>query len=211
MTSITIALADDHDYFRKGLIEILSSVGNVRVLIEAANGQDLINKISSAERLPDICLLDVWMPVLNGFDTLSYMTKEWPSIKVLVLSMFDHVYTVVNMIKNGACGFLTKSGDPSELKIALKSVYETGYYHSTLLSAYTKQIFSSAAHHNESLTPREKEFLIHCCSNLHYKQIAELMCVSVHTVDSYRASTFKKIGVNSRAALVLFALQTGMA
>lgn len=208
--TINIAIADDHTLFRKGLKSILNSNKNFQVIIEAEDGRDLIEKLSVSTKLPDICLLDIDMRPMNGYDTAKAITKQWPAIKTIALSMYTIEYCIINMLRNGARGFLTKGMDPELLFSAIEQLYEKGFYHDGIDSELLSQAMQSGLGVVPELTVLELEFLSLCCSDLHYKDIAPKMNVSERTIDSYRDSLFKKLNAKSRPGLVTFAMLTGL-
>jgi len=206
---IRIAYVDDSVAVRKGIIAFLTSLGGIQVDIEADNGQQLIDKLKTRET-PDICLLDISMPVLDGFDTLTQITTQWPQMKVLVLTIHKLDYYIIRMIRHGASGYLLKSCDPEEIKKALIAVYNTGFYYSnTITSRFVQQVRSKEIS-IPNFTEAEIEMLKHCCSDLTYIEIAEKMNTTVRSIEGYRDSLFNKLSVNSRVSLSMFAIQFGL-
>jgi len=207
-TLIHIAIADDHVIIRKGVCEIINSFGGFAVDTEASNGEELIKKLQKKEKLPDICIIDINMPVMNGYDTLLNIKKLWPAMKVLVLTMFDNEHTIIKMLTNGANGFILKNSDPKELKKALLTIEEQGYYHAEFMSGR----FYATLKSNDSpkITDKEMQFLTLCCSDLNYKEIAERMNLSPRTVEGYRDNLFEKLGVRTRTALMMYAITIGI-
>lgn len=205
---INIAIADDHIVMRSGLAELIKMLGAYEVTIQARNGNDLLDQLQEATVMPDICILDINMPELNGYETTEKLKELYPRIKVMALSMFDNEFSIVRMLRSGAKGFLHKGADPDELSNALQTLHEEGYFHTELM------LISSLRKTNNwqtiNITDRETEFLKHCCSDLSYKEIADLMKVSLHTVHGYRDSLFLKLRLKSRTALAIYALRTGV-
>jgi two-component system, NarL family, invasion response regulator UvrY len=205
---IKIAIADDHVVMRTGLAELIKMLGDYEVIIQASNGNDLLEQLEKAPGLPHICILDINMPVLNGYDTTEKLKVLYPDIKVMALSMFDNEFSIVRMLRSGAKGFLHKGANPDELSNALQTLHEEGYFHTELM------LINSLRKTNNwqtiNITDRETEFLKHCCSDLSYKEIADLMKVSLHTVHAYRDSLFLKLRLKSRTALAIYALRTGV-
>ncbi len=204
MLPVNIAIVDDHTMFRKGLSAILQEEGEYNICIEAQNGRDFIDKLSLAKKLPDVCLLDIRMPVMNGYDTIKELKKKWPKLKVLVLSSYNDDYAVVNMLRNGASGYVFKDDNPDNLILAIKHIIENGYYHVKSIKEYYSSI-------NEmpSLTDSEYKFLSLCCEELTYEQIGSRMNLSVRTIEKYREGLFKKLSVKNRTGLVMFAVKNG--
>lgn len=207
--TIRIAIADDHTMFREGLISSMKPYKHIGVLFDAADGEELIEKLSTAKQLPDICILDISMKPMNGYDTAKAITGKWPAIKILALSMFDDDFCMINMLRNGARGYITKDRETEILVKALEQLHEKGFYHDSIDSEILAIAIRGEATHL-SLSERETEFLPYCCSELTYREIAGLMHVSERSVEAYRDSLFRKLKIQSRAGLVLFAMLTGL-
>lgn len=216
MASVTkqvqVAIADDHTLLRKALGKLINSFDDYMVLFEADNGKEIKNKISQ-HIVPDLVLLDVNMPEMDGFETAGWLNKNYPKIKILALSMFSDEKTIIKMLRMGAKGYILKNIDPDELKNALDSVMKKNFY----LSEYISGKIISGLHKDvdrmedpEPLTPREKDFLRLICSEITYKDIAAKMYVSPRTVDEYRNSLFEKLKVKSRVGLVMYAIRNGL-
>ena len=208
--TITLAIADDHTLFRKGLINILNSYKSFTVIIEAGNGKDLIEKLSTCTTLPDICILDIDMRPINGYDAAKEIAQQWPAIKMIALSMYTDEYCIINMLRNGTRGFITKDTEPGELFSALEQLHKKGFYHDGIDPELLSRAMQSGLGVVPELTNSEKEFLSLCCSDLHYRDIAPRMNVSERTIDSFRDNLFKKLNVKSRPGLVTFAMLTGL-
>ena len=207
-----VAIADDHKLLRNALARLVNSFDNYSVLFEADNGKDLRNHIMQ-HQVPDIVLLDVNMPELDGFETTLWLQKSYPFIKVLVLSMLSDERTIIKMFRLGAKGYLLKNTEPEELKIALdsimnKNVYLSEYISAKLVSGLNQNADKDAA--EIVLNEKEREFLRWTCTELSYKEIGEKMYVSARTVDDYRQSLFAKLSVHSRVGLVMFAIKNGI-
>ena len=205
---INVALADDHTILRKGVAEILSKFNDVKVVIEAGNGSELIDKISAAQTLPDVCIVDINMPVMNGYETAAAIHKQWPQIKILALSMYDTELNVIRMLRNGAHGYVLKDADPMELSVAITEVVKHGIYHSDLVRGRTKS--NAASKSDVDLNDREAQFLELCCTEFTYKEIAEKMYLSPRTIDGYREALFNRLNITTRTGLVMFAIKTGL-
>ena len=207
-----LALADDHTMLRKGLANLINSFDGFETIIEAANGKQLIEKLD-AKKLPDIVLLDVNMPEMDGYETANWLRKTYPQINVLALSMMDSESAIIRMIKNGAKGYILKDMEPAELKEALQAVVTKGYYYNELVTG--KLIFSINKIGNDekeihtfiNLNDKEVQFLKLAATELTYKEIADRMNVGVRTIDGYRDNLFEKLSVKSRVGLVLFAIR----
>jgi len=205
---ISIALADDHQLFLKSLQLMLESFADVQVVAEAANGKDLQHKLASLKDLPDIILLDVNMPVMDGAETAAVLTAQYPAIKVVALSMNDDDKTIIKMIKAGCCAYLLKDTSPDELERAIQQVYAKGYYNGDAANINFRRLLQVQTEAEAlNITDREKQFLQLACSDLTYKQIASQMNLSERTIDGYRESLFGKLNVQSRVGLALEAIR----
>lgn len=209
LSPISIAMADDHTLLLKALAKTLSAVPDFNVIIMAENGKELIEQTEQAATLPDICLLDIKMPEMNGYDTAAVFKKRWPSVKVLALSMYIEEYPIINMLCKGACGFIAKDVEPTELIEAIRFTVAHGFYHDGVIkSRFPNGIMPTSI--LPDITIKEKEFLSLCCTSYSYKEIAGKMLKSPHTIENYRDRLFNKLNVHSRSELVLFAVLSGM-
>ena len=211
----TVAITDDHTMLRKGLANLINSFDGFSVLLEAGNGKELMQKLDP-KQLPDIALLDVHMPEMDGYETAEWLRNTYPQINMLALSMMDSESAIIRMIKNGARGYILKDMEPAELKEALYAVATKGYYYNDLVTG--KLIFSINKLGNEekdmrallNLTEKEIQFLKLVATELTYKEVADHMNVGVRTVDGYRDAMFQKLKVKSRVGLVIFAVKNGI-
>ncbi len=205
---IRIAIADDHEIVLNGVREIISGFGGFSVDIVAGNGKELFQKMSVAEVLPDIVVTDISMPVWDGYETLDNIRRKWPEMKTLILTMHKHELAIIKMFRSGANGFLLKNSPPHELQKALTSIYETGLYFSEVASS---NLYHRLQHSNimPSLTEKEILLLKYCHTDLTYKEIADKMAITERSVAGFRTSLFDKLGVNSRAGLVVCAIKMG--
>ncbi len=205
-----VTLVDDHTMFRKGLAVLINLFPQYKVLMDVGNGREFIDQLQP-DRLPDIVLLDIHMPVMDGYATAAWLHANHPDIKVLALSTMDSDTTIIKMIHQGARGYILKDADPNELQVAFSEILAKGYYYNELLTRKVIQSFHTAGTDNSNtlprLTDREMEFLKHACSEKNYQQIANDMFVSERTVDGYRESLFKKFNVTNRVGLVLYAIK----
>jgi len=208
---IRVALADDHTMFRKGIVELLRTSKKFEIVAEAGNGQELIDLIQKLENPPDVCLLDVNMPVLDGYKTLAKLKYEYPRMKYLTLSMYDHEFAIIKMLRSGANGYLLKEDDPEELMRAIEYVIDHDFYHSELTSSHLIALRKGGEDYQPvKLNENEQTFLEYACSDMVYKEIAKEMGLSVRTVEGYRDDLFVKLGVNTRIGLVIYVLKHGM-
>lgn len=210
--NIKIALVDDHVLLRKGLASLLASK-NFEIVVQANNGKELIENLSS-ENVPQVALLDINMPLMDGYATALWLRSNYPDVKILALSVYDDEASIIRMLHCGARGYILKDCDPLELIQAIKSLMDTGYYHSELVSLKIMRSFSqsnnnddSSGHGERGLSEKEIQFLKWICSELTYKEIAAEMKLSPRTIDGYRDGLFEKLGIKSRVGLVLFAVR----
>jgi DNA-binding NarL/FixJ family response regulator len=205
-----IALVDDHTMFRRGLAVLIDLFPKYKVLMDVGNGRELIDQLDPGH-LPDIVLLDIHMPVMDGYRTAAWLHTHHPEIKVLALSTMDSDSTIIKMIHHGARGYILKDAEPKELQVAFDEILAKGYYYNEILTRKVIQSIHHSGHESANafprLTDREMEFLKHACSEKNYQQIASDMYVSERTVDGYRESLFKKFNVSNRVGLVLYAIK----
>ena len=209
----TVALVDDHILIAKAIGNIIDNFPKYTVLYEAEHGKALIEKFKNPKNVPDIVLLDISMPVMDGFDTARWIKANHPRVLILALSMQDDDASLIKMIKAGAKGYLLKNIHPHELEKALDALVTKGYYYPDW--AASKVFLSIAGDQNTydadiSFTDREKEFLQYCCTELTYKEIGEKMFCSSRTVEGYRDSLFDKLGLKTRVGLVMYAIKNGL-
>jgi len=202
-----LVIVDDHLLVADSLKSLIEMFSGYHVLYHAKNGFDLQQKLKQ-DTLPDVILLDVNMPVMNGYETMEWLNKEHPEIKVLALSMDDDEQMVLKMLSKGANGYMLKDIHPETLKVALNEVMEKGYYHSDRV---TTTLLNSLKPKEEKptirLNDKEQTFLQFACSELTYQEIAKKMFISPKTVDNYRNELFKKFGVKNRVGLVIYGLK----
>ena len=210
---IQVAIADDHTLLRKALARLVASFDNYTVIFEAENGKEVKEKIAR-HLIPDIILLDVNMPEVDGFETARWIYTHYPQIKVLALSMFSDEKTIIRMLRLGAKGYILKNIDPDELKFALESVMKKDFYLSDYISGKIIRGLNSQVDMPTAetvlLTEKEKQFMRLICSELTYKDIAAMMHVSARSIDYYRNTMFEKLHVRTRVGLVMYAVKHGL-
>jgi len=214
MDKVKLALVDDHKLFRDGLAELIGGFTEYKVIIEADNGYDLIQQLKDKD-VPDIILLDINMKEMDGFETAEWLKEHHPKIKILVLSMYENENAIIRMLKSGARGYVLKDIRKKELEQALASLVSKGYYYTEMITGKLIHVISTLDETKPgqslkdlvSITPREIEFLKLACTDLTYKDIAEKMHLSIHTIDGYRDALFEKLNVKSRIGLALYAIK----
>lgn len=209
-----IAIADDHLLIAKAISSIVDGFARFEVLYEVENGKALQERFQSHKVKPDIVLLDISMPVMDGFATATWLKEEHPEVLIMALSVQDDNDSLIRMIKAGARGYLHKNVHPAELEKALETLVNKGMYYPDWA---TSRVFLKMAANEDPdpvtaipISEREKEFLQYACTELTYKEIGEKMYCSPRTVESYRDSLFEKLGVKTRVALALYAVKTGL-
>lgn len=217
MSAITISLVDDQQLFRSGLAALIKSIPEFALLSEAENGKDFVTQLEKSTLLPDIALIDMHMPQMNGVELNAVLQKKYPSIKVIVLSVYDQERFISKMVEAGVCGYLTKNCEIDELKLAIHSTYKNGFYfNQTTVEAMRKAAqFKHADIKNINniaieLTEREKEILILLCKEFTNNEIAEQLFISSRTVEGHRNHLLQKTGCKNTAGLVIFAIKNGL-
>jgi len=208
--NIQVAFADDHVMVRKGIISLLNSVGGIDVIIEADNGQQLITEIEEAKKKPEICILDINMPDMDGFTLLCEIKRKWPDMKILILTASDSELYVIRTMQAGANGYLLKRSDIEIVKEALCSIHSEGYYYSDCANSTIFHLVNTKAIKLQSLTESEITVLKYCCSDLTYGQIAQKMHTTIRSVEGCRDRLFNKLNLNNRTGLALFAIRFGL-
>jgi two-component system invasion response regulator UvrY len=212
--SIKIAMIDDHILLRDALAGVINGFDNCRVILLAANGKELIEQMQQ-HNLPNLAILDLNMPEMDGYETAKYLRINYPDIYVLVLTMYDSEISLLRMVQAGARGFLKKDIHPGELKLAIQSVMTSGYFYShhsagKLVNLFKKENGNNNTAERFSLSENEITFLRLASTDMTYKEIATLMKISPRTVDNYRDSLFVKLNVKSRVGLAIFAIKSGV-
>ncbi len=208
----SIAIVDDHILIAKALTGIIENFKDFEVLYECENGKALQEKFGNKKNVPDIVLLDISMPVMDGFETALWLRESHPEVLIMALSMQDDEQSLIKMIKSGAKGYLLKNVHPLELEKALNALIKNGFYYPDWA---TNKVFmslgsaSSAKNETINITEREKEFLQYSVTEMSYKEIAEKMFCSPRTVESYRDSLFEKLGLKTRVGLAVYAMKNG--
>lgn len=210
MERIKIAIVDDHKLVSKAIENMITSNLSFEVLFTCFNGDQFLRELEQQPVLPEVVLMDINMPRKNGIETTAEVTRLYPDMKIIALTMEDNENTIISMLKAGAKGYLLKDMSPDILFDAIDIVHKRGTFYTDLVTQSLLKIKSEKKAIDEitdSLKERELDFIKLACSELTYKEIAEKMCVSPRTVDGYRDSVFTKLNVKSRVGVVLFALK----
>ncbi|WP_372794606.1 response regulator [Lutibacter sp.] len=208
MNKIDIIIVDDHVLFSQALNGLVSNFDEFNVVTVLNNGKELVDYFSKENKQPQIVLMDIKMPIMNGIEATQWLKDNKPEIKVLALSMEADEDTILKMLRAGAKGYLLKDIHPSVLQHALKEVDASGFYYTENV---TNTLLNSINHKQKSiaikLKDRELEFLKLACTERTYREIAEVMFLSPKTVDNYREALFEKLGAKTRIGLVLYAIK----
>lgn len=214
MDSINLAIADDHKIFREGLKAILEDIPAFQIILEAGNGKELIERLPAKK--PDVVLMDIKMPLMDGMQATAYIHEHFPEVKVLALSMYHEDKYIVDMMKAGASGYILKNAEPREIIEAVTTVHSREFYFNERLSVtLVKQLVGHHAVGGEGekdadLNERETEILALICQEYTNLEIAEKLFLSVRTVEGYRTRLFEKIGSKNVAGLVIYAIKHGV-
>jgi two-component system, NarL family, invasion response regulator UvrY len=217
-TPITkIAIVDDHSMIRQALTTLIANNASYSVIFDAGNGRELQQKLLQHE-VPDIILLDIAMPEMDGYETAQWLRTYYPDVKILIMSVSDSQETLLQMVKLGVHGFILKESDLEEILLAFKTLKKHGYYFTSKLQGYmTALIKNSTAQQPvifdakiQALNGQERKFLELLCTELTYNEICSLMHISYHTLDNYRDAIYKKLNVKSRTGSVLYAVKSGL-
>lgn len=208
-----IALTDDHVVLRSGLSKLVNDFEGCEVVIEAAHGEELLAAISGGI-VPDLVLLDLNMPVLDGYETARRLQQSHPAIHILILSVYDTELMMIRLLQAGAKGFLKKDAEPAELKLAIQTVMESGYYYTNTTTGKLVNLFRKSQENSlllrTTLSELEMRFLRLSCTEMTYKEIAGVMHINPRAVDNLRDNLFEKLEVRSRVGLAMFSIRHGI-
>ena len=210
---IKVAIADDHVLFRKGLITILEMEGEMEVILDADNGKELVEKV--AQNQPEVILMDLKMPEMDGMEATKIIKEKYPEIKILILSMYDEEQFIIYCLELGANGYLLKNADPNEVTTAIKTVMAKDFYFNDHISTVMLKGLNQKSRpkgkpewaNNIQLTKREKEVLELICREFTTPEIGEKLFISHRTVEGHRKNLLEKTGAKNTAGLVVFALK----
>jgi two-component system nitrate/nitrite response regulator NarL len=203
---IRILLADDHPMIRAGFKSMLDKNERFEIVGEAGNGKELI--ALAGQLNPDIILVDISMPVMNGLESLEALSGQTPGVRIIILTMHEEREYILQALKSGAAGYLIKNIERFELERAIITVYEGGKYFSPIITNILAEAVSKPeASDIAEVTPREKEVLELVAQGNSTKQIADLLGISIRTVESHRINMLKKLKVNNTAGLIKKAIE----
>jgi DNA-binding NarL/FixJ family response regulator len=206
MKNYTVVIVEDHTLLSQAISGIVNQFKSFEVLYLCKNGDELVKKLHLNHVVPDIVLMDVNMPIMNGIETTKWLATNYPFVNVLALTVEEDENVILNMIRSGAKGYLLKDVDKETLEMALLRIMEEGSYHSnTVTNALINSLKGS--YNQVVLKEREIDFLKYICTEKTYKEIADEMNLSPKTIDGYRDSLFVKLNVKNRIGLVLYAIK----
>ena len=209
--TIKIILADDEVLFRKGIVFLLQRESNIEIVFEASNGLELINYLKQTDTYPDIILMDLKMPSINGVEATKMIHKEFPVIKIIALTSYNTKSFIANMIDVGASSYLVKNATPAEMIFTINEVVDKGfYYNETVLDVIKENRLTGRASHFDgvTLTSREQEVLALICQQYNTAEMAEKLFISTRTVETHRNNLLLKTGSKNIAGLVVYAIQS---
>ena len=216
MGPIKVAIADDHKIFRKGVILSLRPYTNIKFVLEAENGQELLNNLPSVEELPEVILMDLRMPQKDGIETTKVVAKQFPKIHIIALTMYEDERFVSHMMEIGANGYLLKSADPSEIRTAIMEVMTKGYY----LNNFVNRILLKKSHSRQKVVPtltsevtlseRERDVIKYICMEFTAHEIAQKLDVSPRTVEAIKDRLMERFGVKNSVGLVFYAMKNSL-
>ena len=211
MEQIKVAIADDHQIFRKGVILSMRAYTNIKFIMEADNGEDLLTQIKANE--PDVVLCDLKMPIKDGIDTTKQITRDFPKIRVIILTMYEDERFVGHLMDCGAAGYLLKSTEPAEIRRAVIDVMRTGFYLNPFVNKvlikknYIRQKFNPSLSTEIVISEREKEVLTLVCMEYTAAEIAQKMDISSRTVEAIKDRMMERFGVKNSVGLVFYAMK----
>ncbi len=213
MSKIRVFLADDHQLFREGIRSLLGRAPDIEVVGEAGDGQDAVAQVKTL--VPDVVLMDISMPGMNGLEAAAQMKESTPSAKVLILTVHESNQYVSQMLQVGAAGYVVKSVSSTELVSAVRAVYQGNVYlypsiARMIIQDYLKQAASGQDSSLDGLTPRETEILKLIAGDRRNKEIADMLGISLKTVQAHRTSLMMKLGLHDRTQLVKYAIRKGL-
>lgn len=202
----TVAIVDDHVLLAQAIGGLIDGFENFRTIYCCHNGQELLDRLEHSAEKPEIILMDINMPILNGIETTKILAKKYPRLKVLALSIEVNEDTILQMLRVGAKGYLMKDTKKEILQEALVQVVKNGYYHT---SSVTKLLVDQLNHETREtqLKEREIEFIQLACTEKTYREIADIMYLSTKTIEGYRDAIYEKLNINNRIGLVLYAIR----
>lgn len=211
-----VAIADDEELFRKGISMLLSDFEGIELAFEAANGQELLHQLAAFEILPDILLLDLNMPELDGVEAAKILQEKYPELKFIVLSSYYSKAFIIKMMELGAAAYLVKNSSPEAMEHTIREVAEKGFYYDDKVMSVIRENMivktrpPAKISFRTEISSREQEVLQLICEELTTPEIAERLFISPRTVHGHRNSLLTKLDCKNTAGLVVIALQEGL-
>ncbi|MEW7288948.1 response regulator [Aquimarina sp. 2304DJ70-9] len=203
----SVVIVEDHILLSQALSGLVDGFAKFKILYICKNGKELLTRFKDPKNIPDIVLMDINMPIMNGIETTAVLKEEYPEVKVLALSVEEDEKTILKMLRAGAKGYLLKDTEKSILENALVEIQETGFYHTKNVTNLLLGSLNPKSEDNVVLKDRELEFIKHACTEKTYKEIAGDMCLSPKTIEGYRDSIFEKLDLKNRTGLVIYAIK----
>ncbi len=204
----SVVIVDDHTLLSQAIGAMVDTFDKFKVLYTCKNGKELTEKFSnSPKNIPDVVLMDINMPVMNGIETTEWISQNHTSVHVMALSVEDADATILQMLKAGAVGYLLKDTEKAVLEKALLEVVENGFFHTKNVTNLLLQSISGSGKRSIQFKENEITFMKLACTELTYKEIADQMCLSPKTIDGYRDVLFTKLNVKNRVGLVMYAIK----
>lgn len=207
MKSYSVVIIEDHTLLSQAIADVVNNFEKFRVVYSCKNGADFIERMNNNSTVPDVILMDVNMPIMNGVEATKWVSEHYPDISVLALTVEEDENTILKMIRAGAKGYLLKDVDKNTLEMALLRTMEMGFYHSNMVTDVLINSVTGKSNSDEILKENEIEFLKLICTEMTYKEIANKMCLSPKTIDGYRDNLFVKLNVKNRIGLVIYAIK----
>ncbi|WP_430413149.1 response regulator [Kordia sp.] len=209
---IRIGLADDHLLFREGIKAMLQDEKNIEIILEASNGSDFLKVLRNSIVKPEVILLDIRMPIMDGYETAKILLEEYPNIKIIVLTMHEEERHIIRMIELGVNGYLMKNASPEEVIDCIRCVIEYDYYFNNKITNIMRKVMMYKGKQNADypifdLTERETEVLELICKEFTAKEIGEKLFISFRTVEGHRKKLLAKLNVRNTAGLVVLAIK----
>ncbi len=203
----SVVIVEDHILLSQALAGLVNGFSKFKILYLCKNGRELLTRLKDPKNIPDVVLMDINMPIMNGIETTIALKEEYPQINVLALSVEEDEKTILKMLRAGAKGYLLKDTEKSILENALVEVQETGFYHTKDVTNLLLGSLNPKKENKVILKEREMEFIKHACTEKTYKEIASDMCLSPKTIEGYRDSIFEKLHLKNRTGLVIYAIK----
>lgn len=209
MEKIKVLLAEDHTIVREGIKSLLASQGNISIVGEASDGREAVEM--ARRLLPDLVIMDISMPLLNGLEATRQIREKLPQCKILVLTVHDNREYVHQILKAGASGYLVKKTAASTLFEAIQAVYQGEAFFSPSISKILMEDFiEKRGEDEEPLSPREREILQLVAEGRSNKEISEILCLSVKTIESHKENIKRKLGIQDHAGMIKYAIRKGL-